>query len=94
MPTRTHQLESLSHLSDWQLANKDQDIRGWQLYDRPDHSLGRVTDLLADPATERVEAVKLENGTSIAVERILIGDNAVYMKNMALPTPFVKVYDT
>ena len=91
--SRPHQLESLSHLHDWQLENKDQDIRGWKIYDRPDHTLGKIDDLLADRTNERVEAVRLDNGDSIPVERILIGDQAVYLKSMDLTTPFVKCYD-
>lgn len=86
-------LQPLSTLDDWKLEHRDQDIRGWELYDRPGHSIGVIDDLLADERSERVEAVRLKGGEQVPVERILIGDDAVYLKDMSLRTPVVMVYE-
>lgn len=86
-------LTPLSTLDDWELGDSDQDIRGWQVYDTPDHSLGEVEDLLVDRDAEVVQAIRLTNGKEIAAEQILIGEDAVYLKDMSISTPYVRVYD-
>lgn len=86
-------LSPLSTMDDWQLEDSDQDIRGYKVYDSPNHSIGEVQDLLIDEGAEAVQAIRLSNGKEIAAEQIIIGDDAVYLKSMSVSTPYVQVYN-
>jgi len=50
-------LKSLSELDDYQLANKDQDCRGWDVVNASGIQIGKVRELLVDTESERVTAL-------------------------------------
>lgn len=49
-----HKLNFLEDLSDYKVASDDPDVRGWELVDRDNHTLGKVEHLLADVERKRV----------------------------------------
>lgn len=69
--------EKLESLSDWELENKDQDIRGRPLVDAQGKRLGVIDDLLVDKDGERVAAVRLDDGSTCGVENLDIQANQV-----------------
>ena len=54
----------LSELSDWELVDEDQDLRGRKLLDRDGRTLGTIRDMIVDTETGYVEAVVLDDGTT------------------------------
>lgn len=69
--------EKLASLSDWELENEDQDIRGRPLVDAQGKRLGIIDELLVDKDGERVAAVRLNDGTTCGVENLDIQPNQV-----------------
>lgn len=69
--------EKLESLSDWELENDDQDIRGRPLVDAQGKRLGVIDDLLVDKGGERVAAVRLDDGATCGVENLDIQPDQV-----------------
>lgn len=69
--------EELNELSNYELVNDDQDIRGRPLVSEKGEQYGIIDDLLVGADHDRVVAVKLEDGRACAVEPLEIHDNAV-----------------
>lgn len=73
-------LPTLSDLDDWQLENSDQDLRGRPLLTRSGDRLGTVRRMLVDRDHERVAALVLDDGRSVAIEDVEIGsDGCAYI---------------
>ncbi|WP_031555166.1 PRC-barrel domain-containing protein [Parvularcula oceani] len=70
-------LRKFSELSGWKLEEGHQDIRNMPLVAPDGASLGRIDDLLVDEGAERVAAVRLEDGRTVAVEPLEIQDDRV-----------------
>lgn len=51
---RPSHLSRFSDLDDWAMNEGDPDIRGWNIYDRDDNSIGKVDDLLVDTDTGNI----------------------------------------
>ena len=69
----------LSQQSDYELVNKDQDLRGWQVLDENGATLGVVTDLIVDTDAERVELLLLSTGREISIHDVTLGDHLVLL---------------
>ena len=69
--------ENLDALKDYKLEHESQDIRGLPLVDANGNRFGIIKDLLVGKNHDRVEAVRLEDGRTTAVEPLEIHDNAV-----------------
>ena len=88
-----YQGKPLSDLESWKLEHSEQDIRGMKLYLNPTTILGTIEEMLVDKEAEEVSAVRLKDGQLVATKDLVIGEDAVYLKQMRIETPFVKVYD-
>lgn len=69
--------EELDALDNYELEHKSQDIRGRPLVSPTGEKYGVIKDLLVNEDHTRVEAVRLDNGKTCAVEPLEIHDNAV-----------------
>ena len=69
--------DDLDTLSDYELVNDSQDIRGRPLVSADGQQYGVIEDLLVDKAHNRVTAIRLDDGRICAVEPLEIYDNAV-----------------
>ena len=69
----------LRDLSDWKLADHDQDIRGWPVKDETGRELGRVDDMIVDTETRHVETVTLSSGAEIPVSALDIREHEVQL---------------
>jgi len=69
--------ENLDALDSYELENKSQDIRGRPLVSPTGEKFGIIKDLLVSKDHSRVEAVRLDDGRTCAVEPLVIHDNAV-----------------
>lgn len=69
--------EELDHLDNYELVNKDQDIRGYPLVSENGDRLGTIKDLLVGRDHDEVVAVRLEDGRTTSIEPLEIHDNAV-----------------
>jgi hypothetical protein len=63
VPTR---IASLSELRDYEVADGYPEIRGWDVRDTADRSIGRVHDLLVDVGELRVRYLDVELGSKFA----------------------------
>lgn len=83
MKTGSHEprsdLPALKELSDWELHDSRQDIRGRALMTATGEPIGRIDELLVDRDEERIAAVRLESGRILPVEPLLIRDEAVVL---------------
>jgi sporulation protein YlmC with PRC-barrel domain len=80
MATHTHDhshLKRFSELSGYKLEESHQDIRNLPLYDKAGVEIGRIDDLLVDESSERVAAIRLEDGTTRPVEPLEIQSDKV-----------------
>ena len=66
---------TLTELDEWQLENSDQDLRGRSLMTRSGEKLGTVRRMLVDRNQERVSALVLDNGQTVAIEDVEIRDD-------------------
>lgn len=72
-------LDELDTLSNWELEDSDQDIRGRPLVAPNGERLGEIEDLLVDKQGERVAAVRLDDGRATRVELLEIHpDRVIY----------------
>lgn len=64
----------LSKLEDYELVNKDQDLRGFQACDASGKTMGRITQLIVDTDQDVVVSVVLDSGTEIPARSLEISD--------------------
>lgn len=69
--------EELDELSNYELVDKDQDIRGRPLVNPAGERFGVIDDMLVGADHNEVVAIRLEDGRTCAVEPLEIHDNAV-----------------
>lgn len=67
----------LSKQSDYELVNKEQDVRGWRVLDGGGTVLGVVTEMIVDTDAERVELLRLDTGREIEVRDVQLRDHQV-----------------
>ncbi|BDI60052.1 PRC-barrel domain-containing protein [Qipengyuania nanhaisediminis] len=78
----------LDSLSDWQLENEDQDIRGFHVKSMAGEDYGTIEDMLVDKDNERVAAVRLNDGRIVAASHLDIrSDHVLYTDDEAASTP-------
>jgi sporulation protein YlmC with PRC-barrel domain len=58
----------LSELTDWELVDASQDLRGKHIIDDSGHDQGEVADLLVDTESKRVASVRTHNGRIIPIK--------------------------
>lgn len=75
----------LSRLGDYELVNKNQDIRGWEVKDLTGKVLGTVADMIVDTDKERVTAILLDNRVEYSVYDIEIADHVILLAEGSLP---------
>ncbi|MEB2782305.1 PRC-barrel domain-containing protein [Algoriphagus sp. C2-6-M1] len=76
MSENNKNLYYLDELSDYKVASDDSDVRGWEVIDADNRTIGKVDRLLANKETERVVYLDVE------VDRSLIEDShEVYEKS-------------
>lgn len=74
-----NRFNELHGLSDWQLENDDQDIRGYPVRSRTGEAYGKIDDMLVDKDNERVVAVRMDDGRLVGVEHLDIqSDHVIY----------------
>ncbi|GMN13479.1 PRC-barrel domain-containing protein [Altererythrobacter sp. MTPC7] len=85
--------KSLHGLSDWQLVNEDQDIRGYPVRSITGEEYGKIDDMLVDKDNEHVLAVRMEDGRLVGVEHLDIRDDHVIYTDdhAASPVEYRKV---
>ena len=69
----------LSQMDDWELEDKNQDLRGQPLVDQEGRELGTVEEMIVDVEAERVDALRLENGTEYPASSFEIRDGAAHL---------------
>ena len=69
----------LSSAADWELVDRDQDVRGWRVESSSGEQLGQVTDLLIDTELEHIDELILDSGTRIYPEDVTLGDGVVML---------------
>ena len=75
----------LSETKDWVLADKDQDLRGWDVLDAKGQPIGEVADLIIDTDAQRVDTIVLADGATFAVADVSLGDGVVYVESYGAP---------
>lgn len=73
-------LKKLSHLDDWHVSERKEDIRGKVLYERDGDRVGKIDDMLVDTDAKLVRTVILDNGERFSVEDIDITNDGVYLR--------------
>ena len=83
----------LDSLSDWQLENDDQDIRGYPVRSATGEEYGKIDDMLVDKDAKHVLAVRMNDGRLVAVEHLDIrSDHVIYNDDRAASgTHYTKV---
>jgi uncharacterized protein (TIGR02271 family) len=66
----------LRDLDDWQLVHEDQDLRGQTLFAPDGTAAGRVDQMIVDTDTERVVALRLEDGREVPTSAIELRDGS------------------
>ncbi|MDG6079220.1 PRC-barrel domain containing protein [Erythrobacter litoralis] len=77
----------LESLSDWQLVNEDQDIRGYPVRSATGEEYGKVEDMLVDKDGEHVLALRLTDGRTVPVDNIDIHSDHVIYRDAAAASP-------
>lgn len=70
----------LSQLTDWNIVNESQEIRGLRLEDGQGRVLGLITDLIVDQEAGYVDAILLDTGKEVSADDIDIGNNVVFLR--------------
>lgn len=83
----------LDSLSNWQLEDDDQDIRGYPVRSLTGENYGKVDDMLVDKDNENVLAVRMEDGRIVSVDHLDIRDDHVIYRDdgAASPAQYQKV---
>ncbi|WP_338241198.1 PRC-barrel domain-containing protein [Aurantiacibacter hainanensis] len=71
--------EDLHELDNYQLENREQDLRGHALYTYGGERLGTVQRMLVDPERNHVAALVLEDHRYVPVSEIEIRDGDAYI---------------
>lgn len=82
----------LSDTHDWELVNKDEDLRGWEVRDARGTPIGEVGDLIVDTDTERIETVVLKDGATFRAADVRLADRVVYVDSYNAPVG-ARLYD-
>lgn len=69
----------LSRLQDYELVNKEQDIRGWKVKDAAGNVLCAVDDMIVDTDKELITAVLMDNQAEYSVHDLAIGDHVILL---------------
>lgn len=69
----------LSKSDEYELVDKDRDIRGWQVQDHAGHQLGKVAELIVDTERETVTHIILENKVEYSIHDIEIADGHIVL---------------
>lgn len=79
----------LTKSEEYELVNKDRDIRGWTVQDHLGNILGKVQELIVDTGKERITDVLLDNGMEYPIREIELADNHVLLgaNTELLPVP-------
>lgn len=90
-------LRKLSELADWKVSDKDEDIRGHEVYERDGGRLGTVDEMLVDTDSKLVRSIILDNGERFSADDIDIEGNRVYLSKEHLgrtqtQRPKVEIY--
>jgi hypothetical protein len=64
---KMHDLERMSNLHDWNVAEGEPDIRGWNVTDRNDNKVGSIDDLLVDTKTGRAIYALIGYGGALGI---------------------------
>jgi stress response protein YsnF/sporulation protein YlmC with PRC-barrel domain len=72
-------LMPLSKMDDYELVDKDQDLRGWQVQDASGRILGRVAEMMVDTAKDRVTTLLLDNNAEYSIEDVELGDHTLLL---------------
>jgi photosynthetic reaction center H subunit len=56
-------LDRLADLKDYQMANDEVDVRGWEVIDSNGKKLGKVEDLIVDPEQMKIRYLEISTGT-------------------------------
>jgi sporulation protein YlmC with PRC-barrel domain len=85
----------LSETGEWQLKNREQDIRGHRVLDASGAHVGTVDEMIVNTSERRVDSIVLDDGREIPASDIRIADNAVYISADAATAAggTVTVYD-
>jgi len=70
---------ALTDDGDYQVVHPDQDCRGWLTVDQAGQALGRVQDLMIDTELDRVDSLRLSDGSIVAVEQVRLGAGVVHV---------------
>ena len=70
-------LMPLSKMDDYELVDKNLDLRGWKVLDASGQTLGKVTEMMVDTAKERVTALLLDNKAEYSIEDVELGDHVL-----------------
>ncbi len=79
-------LVNLSQQDDYDIANTDQDCRGWTAYSTTGEPIGKVTEMVIDTDAERVHSLIVEGGAKIPVEDIALRDGKVIVRGAGTQT--------
>lgn len=69
----------LSKMDDYELVDKDQDLRGWKVQDATGKKLGKVAEMLVDTDKERVTTLLLDNNAEYSIEDLELGDHVLLL---------------
>lgn len=77
----------LTQLPDWELVDKEDDIRGQMLMDESGNRIGKVDELILDTEMGRVVEIVLDNGNRYPANRIDIRQGRPFLLKQARPQP-------
>lgn len=69
----------LSKMDDYELVDKDQDLRGWKVQDATGNKLGKVAEMMVDTDKERVTTLLLDNNAEYSIEDLELGDHVLWL---------------
>jgi uncharacterized protein (TIGR02271 family) len=69
----------LSTSDEYELVDKDRDIRGWKVQDHAGNVLGKVTELIVDTERETVTHIVVDKETQYAIRDIEIADDRIVL---------------
>lgn len=69
----------LSKMDDYELVDKDQDLRGWKVQDATGNNLGKVAEMMVDTDKERVTTLLLDNNAEYPIEDLELGDHVLWL---------------
>lgn len=67
----------LSRLQDYELADTNQDLRGWKVQSSTGNPLGMIVDMIVDTDKECVTAILLDNQTEYSIYDLQVAGHSV-----------------